>query len=178
MKKNSRLSRRQQELTVEWMHLVTTVARYFVQNRPSWQRGLYIEDLEGEGFLALAKAARTYDPARLPYPKAYFARAILNAMLKHIKRATRAPGERLTLDEAEQMAPEFDELDHLRMAIESLDPADQLLAMDRFVDGATLQTVAGQHDLPLRTASLRSRRLAKQLAELLGIQLPQRRGAS
>ena len=178
MTKNSRLSKRQQELTVEWMHLVKTAARYFVQNRPSWQRWLYIEDLEGEGFLALAKAARTYDPSRLPYPKAYFARAILNAMLKHIRRATRCPGERMTLEEAEQLAPEFDELDHLRMAIESLSPEDQLVAMDRFVEGATLQGIASLHDLPLRSASLRSRRLAKQLAELLGIRLPQRRGAS
>lgn len=178
MTKNSKLSSHQQDLTVEWMHLVRTAARYFVQNRPRWQRWLYVEDLEGEGFLALAKAARTYDPARLPYPKAYFARAILNAMLKHIRRATRTPGDRLTLEEAEQLAPEFDELDHLRIAIEALSPEDQLLAMNRFVDGATLQGIAGAHELPLRSASLRSRRLAKQLAELLGIQLPPPRGAS
>ena len=74
------------------------LAKFFLQNRPIWQRGVLRDDLEGEGMLALAKASRTYDPKRLPYPKAYFARAILNSMLKYIKKATRQPREnRVTL---------------------------------------------------------------------------------
>jgi len=174
MKKRSKLSRHQQDLTVEWMHLVRTLSHYFVQFRPGWQKWLYVDDLQGEGYLALAKAARTYDKARLPYPKAYFARAILNAMLKHIKRTTRMPGIRLTLEEAERRAPEMEEADELRLAIMDLEEKDRALAFDRFVNGYTIQAVATKYSLTVRTASLRTRRLAKILADELGIRLVRR----
>lgn len=178
MKKKSKLSKRQQDLTVEWMHLVRRLAVYFVQFRPGWQKWLYVDDLEGEGYLALVKAARTYDPARLPYPKAYFARAILNAMLKHIKRTTRCPGVRTSLSEAEQQAPEMEEADELRMAVMDLPECDRPIAIDRFLIGCTIQAIAARHNLTVRMASLRSRRLAKILADELGIRLVRRNTTS
>lgn len=160
---------------VEYMDLAKVLARYFVQNRPSWQKSMYVEDLESEGLLALTKAARTYDKKRLPYPKAYFARAAMNAMYKHIKKATRQPAERkVTLQEAADATPHYDEIDHLRMAIESLPEEDQELAWDRFHSGATLRTLAERHQLPLRVASLRSQRLSKELAQSLDIRLKPR----
>jgi len=175
MSKRSKLLKRHLGLIDEWMHLVKTLARYFVQSRPSWQRSMYVEDLEGDGYLALVKAARTYDPARLPYPKAYFARAILNSMLKSIKKTTRVPGARVSIEQAEYQLPDFDEVNFIRLAIEALPECDRAIAGDRFLDGCTIRAIALKHELPLRIASLRSRRLAKTLAVSLGIELGQRR---
>ena len=174
-----RLTKKQQSLSTEYLPLVSMLAKFFLQNRPIWQRGVLRDDLEGEGMLALAKASRTYDPKRLPYPKAYFARAILNSMLKYIKKATRQPREnRVTLSEAEALCHSTDELDHLRMAIDSLPADDRKLATDRFGVGLTLRALAVQHQIPIRVASRRSQALAKRLAQSLGIQLCARAAAS
>ena len=178
MTKTSKLSRRQQALVTEWMHLVQIAARQFVQCRPSWQKGLFIDDLEGEGYLAIVKAARTYDRSRLPYPKAYFARAALNAMLKHIRKATRSPGERVTVDEAEELTPCFDQIDSLQDAISSLPECDQSMAVQRFVYGATISDLSTANGISMKVASRRARRLSKLIAESLGIRLQQRRSAS
>lgn len=175
MTKRLRLSKKRQALATEYFQLVKVLARYFVQSRAQWQRSVLVDDLEGEGFLALTKAARTYDPARLPYPKAYFARAILNSMLKHIKRATRQPGlEKISLAEAAELAPLFDLPDYLGMAIGDLPEGDQGLAVDRFERCQTLRTIAGGHGISLRSASVRSRALARTLAQALDIRLSPR----
>ena len=100
-KKKSKLSKSRQSLAIDYMPLVRMLARYFVAQRPAWQKAAMLPDLEGEGYLALSKAAQTYDKKKLPYPKAYFARAILNAMCKFMKKATRTPGEKVTLAQAE-----------------------------------------------------------------------------
>lgn len=167
-----RLTKKQQSLSTEYIPLVSMLAKFFLQNRPIWQRGVLRDDLEGEGLLALAKASRTYDPKRLPYPKAYFARAILNSMLKYIKKATRQPREnRVSLAEAESMCHAKDELDHLRMAIDSLPLDERRLATDRFSVGLTLRALAVQHQIPIRVASRKSQALARRLAQSLDIQL-------
>lgn len=174
MKAKQKLTKRRQELALEYQDLVHVLAGYFLQHRPAWQRSSLRDDLEGEGFLALCKAARTYDPARLPYPKAYFARAILNAMYKHIKRETRAPdGTRVPMDMAKDIVGGDDEVDHLSQAIEMLNPEHQLFAQDRFQEGMTLRKLSEEHDLPLKKTSRRARMLASQIARLLGIQLPE-----
>ena len=132
MTKRLRLSKKRQALATEYFQLVKVLALYFVRSRAQWQRSVLVDDLEGEGFLALTKAARTYDPARLPYPKAYFARAILNSMLKYIKRATRQPGlTKISLAEAAELVPLFDFPDYLGMAIDDLPDEDQDIATDR-----------------------------------------------
>lgn len=175
MSKRSKLSKTKQRLVTEYLDLVKMLARYFVQNRPGWQRSVYVDDLEGEGFLALSKAARTYDPKRLPYPKAYFARAILNSMLKWIKKATRTPREnRISLVEAADRMPDWDELDHLRLAIEALPEDDQEMAYNRFVEGMTLRSLSEEHDIPIRVASMSAQRLAKTLSGSLDIRLSPR----
>ena len=179
MTKRLKLSKYRQGLVVEYHQLVTILSRYFLQNRPSWQRSVLIGDLEGEGYLALCKAARTYDKKKLPYPKAYFARAILNAMLKSIKRVTRTPGEnKISLQEAAELSPDYDHLDHLRLAIEALPVEDQQMAMDRFMHGATLRTLSNVHDVPVRVASLSAARLQRQLAKSLDIRLQPREPGS
>ena len=148
------------------------LARFFVQNRPAWQRQVLIPDLEGEGFLALTKAARTYDQKRLPYPKAYFARAIMNAMYKSIKKTTRQPGEwKVSLQEAEDLLPIIENPDYLSLAIQDLPEEHQQLASDRFESCQTLRTIAEGHGISLRLASVRSRALARTLAEALDIRL-------
>jgi RNA polymerase sigma factor (sigma-70 family) len=172
MSKRSRLSKTKQKLVTEYLDLVRMLARYFVQNRPQWQRGLYVDDLEGEGFLALSKAARTYDPKRLPYPKAYFARAVLNGMLKFIKKATRTPREnRISLADAADRMPEYDELDHLRLAIEALPEDDREMAVNRFMHGMTLRSLSEEHQIPIRVASMSAQRLARTVSESLDIRL-------
>jgi RNA polymerase sigma factor (sigma-70 family) len=154
------------------MPLAAVLAKYFVQNRPHWQRQVLIEDLQSEGYLAMVKAARTYDKKRLPYPKAYFARAILNGMYKQIKKINRQPGDiRITLEEAADLLPEFDHLDHIRLAIADLPEWEQELATDRFVNGKTLRALAESHEISLRAAARRSTDLAKVLAQALEIQL-------
>jgi RNA polymerase sigma factor (sigma-70 family) len=173
MSKRLRLSAKRQRLVVEYVPLAEILAKYFVQNRPHWQRGVLIEDLQSEGFLAMCKAARTYDPKRLPYPKAYFARACLNAMYKQIKKINRQPGEiRITLEEAAELLPEFDQLDHIRLAIDELPEWEQELATDRFIHGQTLRALAESHGISLRAAARRSTQNAATLAGALGIQLP------
>jgi RNA polymerase sigma factor (sigma-70 family) len=148
------------------------LARFFVQNRPSWQKQILIPDLEGEGFLALTKAARTYDKKKLPYPKAYFARAIMNAMYKSIRKTTRQPGNwKISLQEAADLLPILESPDYLNLAIDDLDESDQGLARDRFQGGQTLRTIAEGHCISLRSASVRSRTLARTLAEALDIRL-------
>lgn len=123
--------------------------------------------------MALVKAARTYDPKRLPYPKAYFARAVLNAMLKWIKRSQRTPREnRVPLSMAEEMVSYVQELDHLRLAIEALPDEEWEFATQRFAEGMTLRALAEEHALPVKAASARSHALAASLADLLGIRLP------
>lgn len=177
--KRLRLSAKKQTLVTDHLQLVRILARYFVQNRAHWQRGVLVDDLEGEGYLALTKAARTYDSKRLPYPKAYFARAILNGMLKYIKRATRQPGlARVSLAEAADLMPLFDHPDYLGLAIGDLPEDDQDLATDRFQNGQTLRSISDTHQISLRLASVRSRLLAKCLAESLGIRLLPRTAAN
>lgn len=172
MPKRLRLSKKRQALAAEYTPLCKMLARFFVQNRPHWQRRLYIEDLEGEGYLALTKAARTYDQSRLPYPKAYFARAIMNSMYKAIKRATRTPGEwKVSLQEAADLMPVLESPDFLGMAIDDLGE-DSELARDRFENGHTLRAIAENHSLSLRAASVHSRQLARTLAAQLDIRLP------
>lgn len=171
MKKKSKLSSSRQKLAIEYMPLVRMLARYFCSCRPAWQRGNLMPDLEGEGYLALSKAAITYDKKRLPYPKAYFARAVLNAMLKHVRKATRTPGEQVTIADAERDRPHHDELDHLRLAIEDLDPADREFAINRFLQSKTLRTLAEENDCPVRLVSLRNRRLVNEISRALGIRL-------
>lgn len=172
MTKRLKLSAKRQRLVVEYMPLAAILAKYFLQNRPGWQRSVLVEDLQSEGYLALVKAARTYDPKRLPYPKAYFARAVLNAMYKAIKKLARQPGEiRITLEEAADLLPEFDHVDHIRLAIADLPEWEQELATDRFINGKTLRALAESHEISLRAASRRATALAKVLAGSLGIQL-------
>jgi hypothetical protein len=174
MQKRSKLSKRQQKLATDWLPLVKMLARFFVQNRPHWQRSVYVDDLEGEGYLALTKAARTYDPARLPYPKAYFARAIMNAMYKSIKRTTRTPGDwKVSLEEAAELVPVLESPDYLGLAISDLGE-DSDLASDRFQEGHTLRQIAGEHQISLRLASVRSREIARRLATALDIRLQPR----
>jgi RNA polymerase sigma factor (sigma-70 family) len=167
-----RLSKKRQALVTEYMPLARMLARFFVQARPAWQKAALIPDLEGDGFLALCKAARTYDPARLPYPKAYFARAILNSMLKSIKKTTRQPGlEKISLQEASDLMPVFDHPDYLKLAVEDLPEDEQDLAKDRFQKGDTLRTISQHHQISLRLASVRSRELATKIAAALDIRL-------
>ena len=172
MTKRLRLSRRRQELAEEYVPLVQMLSRFFVQNRPHWQRAALRPDLEGEGFLALCKAARTYDRRRLPYPKAYFARAALNGMLKAVKKLTRQPAEwKVSLAEAADLMPIIEDPDYLALAVDDLgDERD--IAYDRFRRGHTLRTIAENHAISLRAASVVARELATRLAEQLGIQLP------
>ena len=172
MTKRLRLSAKRQRLAVEYMPLAQILAKYFLQNRPGWQRSVLVEDLQSEGYLALVKAARTYDPKRLPYPKAYFARAVLNSMYKAIKKLARQPGDmRITLEEAADLLPDFDHLDHIRLAISDLPEWEQELATDRFINGKTLRALAESHEISLRAASRRATALAKVLAAALDIQL-------
>lgn len=172
MPKRLRLSKKRQALAAEYVGLASMLARFFVQNRPGWQKSVLLPDLEGEGFLALTKAARTYDQKRLPYPKAYFARAIMNAMYKHIKKATRTPAEwKVSLQEAEDLLPLVENPNYLGLAIQDLPEEYQQLASDRFESGHTLRTIAEDHDISLRLASVRSRELARTLAEALDIRL-------
>lgn len=172
MTRKSKLSKTKQRLVTEYYPLVSILSRYFLQQRPGWQRALYQPDLEGDGYLALCKAARTYDRARLPYPKAYFARAILNAMLKSIRRMTRQPREnKVSLAEAADKLPQWDEVDHLRMAIEELPDEDRKMAAERFLEGSTLRTLAEENDIPVRIASLAARRLQRELSRSLDIRL-------
>ena len=155
------------------MQLVKVLAAYFSQHRPAWQRSALRDDLEGEGFLALTKAAITYDPSKLPYPKAYFARAILNAMLKWIRRQTRTPRPtRVPMSVAEDVMVHQDSFDDLRMAIEVLPESEMELAVDRFQRGMPLRELAAQHEISLREASSRARAAALRLADALGIRLP------
>lgn len=172
MPKRYKLSKKRRELAAEYVPLAKMLARFFVQSRPPWQKSVLIPDLEGEGFLALTKAARTYDQSRLPYPKAYFARAIMNSMYKFIKRATRQPADwKISLQEAADLLPVIEDPDYLGLALSDLGD-ERELATDRFVNGHTLRTISENHDLNLRVASVRSRALAKRLAQSLGIQLP------
>ena len=172
MQKRLRLSKKRQELAAEYVPLAKMLARFFVQNRPPWQKSVLLPDLEGEGFLALTKAARTYDKKRLPYPKAYFARAIMNSMYKSIKKVTRQPGDwKISLQEAEDMLPLLENPDYLGLAIQDLPEEHQQMASDRFESGHTLRTIAEDHDISLRLASVRSRELARTLAAALDIRL-------
>lgn len=171
MQKRLRLSKRQQALAAEWAPLAKMLARFFVQQRASWQRRLLTEDLEADGYLAIVKAARTYDPKRLPYPRAYFARACLNAMCRSIKKMTRQPGDwKVSLEEADQVVCMAEDPDWLRLAIDDLGD-DAPIATSRFIDGMTLRQIAGEHQVSLRVASVRARALARTLSERLGIQL-------
>lgn len=171
MRTRLKLSKKRRALAAEYVPLAQMLSKFFVQNRPHWQKRVLIEDLEGEGFLALTKAARTYDKARLPYPKAYFARAILNAMYKYIRKATRQPADwKISLQEAADLMPVIESPDYLAMAIDDLGE-DRELAIDRFQNGHTLRTIAENHSLSLRAASVRSRCLASNLAQLLDIRL-------
>lgn len=169
MSRPSKLSSKQQLLVVEYTDMVSVVARCFVQNRPHWQRSALIPELEGEGYLALCKAARTYSQTRLPYPKAYFARAILNAMLKSVKRLTRTPGEKVGMDVAEQEMAFNEERDDLADAIAGMDERDKAMAICRFVRKQRIIDLADEFNLNIRSASLASQRLARQIAERLGI---------
>lgn len=173
MTRPKKLNKRQRALTEEYYSLVPLLGGYFLQHRPPWQRASLRPDLEGEGFLALTKAARTYDPKRLPYPRAYFARAILNGMLKWIKRATRTPREnRMPLSFADDHVSYEDQIDHLRLAIEALPAEDWEFAVARFQEGATLRALSAEHQLGIKQTSARAHGLAAELAAALGIHLP------
>lgn len=171
MRKRLRLSKHRQGLVAEYIPLARMLARFFVKSRPGWQKSSMVPELESEGFLALTKAARTYDKSKLPYPKAYFARACMNAMYKWIKKANRQPADwKISMEEASELLPVLESPDYLQMAIDDLgDEAE--LATDRFQKGHTLRTIAADHGISLRLASVRSRALAARLSAALEIQL-------
>lgn len=172
MRQRSRLSKHRQDLVTEYVPLARMLARFFLKARPGWQKAAMLPDLEAEGFLALTKAARTYDKKRLPYPKAYFARAVLNSMCKAVKKSSRQPGSsKISLEEAGEIVHVMEHPDYLGMAIRDLDE-HHALAQDRFQKGHTLRTIAADHGISLRLASVRSRALAKILAQSLDIRLP------
>lgn len=174
MKKRSRLSKHRQTLVIEYIPLAQMLAKFFLKARPGWQKSVLLPDLEAEGFLALTKAARTYDKTKLPYPKAYFARACMNAMYKWIRKQNRQPADwKISLEEASDLLPVMESPDYLQMAIDDLGP-DADLATDRFQNGHTLRTIAADHQISLRLASVRSRALAARLAEALEIRLSPR----
>jgi DNA-directed RNA polymerase specialized sigma24 family protein len=174
MKKRSRLSKHRQTLVIEYIPLAQMLAKFFLKARPGWQKSVLLPDLEAEGFLALTKAARTYDKTKLPYPKAYFARACMNAMYKWIRKQNRQPADwKISLEEASDLLPVIESPDYLQMAIDDLGP-DADLATDRFQNGHTLRTIAADHQISLRLASVRSRALAARLAEALEIRLSPR----
>jgi len=148
MQKRYKLSKYRQKLAAEYVDLAKMLARFFVQNRPGWQKQILIPDLEGEGFLALTKADRTYDKTKLPYPKAYFARAIMNAMYKSIRKVNRQPGTwKISLQEAADLLPIIESPDYLNLAIDDLPEDEQDLARDRFQGGQTLRTIAESHQM-------------------------------
>ena len=164
-------TKKQQDLVIEYQFLVKLLAGFFLQNRPAWQREMYRDDLEGEGFLALTKASRTYDKARLPYPKAYFARAILNSMLKSINKTNK---QKKCISVAAAMRDGklnmSHEIDYLGFAIEDLLPEEKKIAISRFIELKTLRAIAKEHGLNLWEAFYRSQKLAKKLSDALGIQ--------
>jgi hypothetical protein len=173
MQRKSKLSKKQQALVAEWMPLARMLARYFVSRRAGWQRSLLVEDLEAEGYLAITRAARTYQRSRLPYPRAYFARACLNAMCRSIKKMLRQPGEwKIALAEAEQLTSLAEDPDWLRMAVDDMGEESKICE-DRFINGMTLRQISEAHGVSLRAASVRSRALARTLATRLEIQLGQ-----
>lgn len=154
--------------------MVRTSVRYFLKCRPKWQRDSWQPELEGVSYLALCRAAKTYDPARLPYPKRYFALAILNAMLKAVKQLARTPGEQVGLDVAQPEAREEDRLDHIGEAIAGLPARDRAMAKMRLLKKKRISDLAGRFKMDMRRASIAADRVARTVAGRLGIHVERR----
>jgi len=168
-----RLTDSQRDLVTSHMDLVRNLTRYFLQHRQPWQRSVLSPDLEGEGYLSLCRAARTYDPNRLPYPRAYFIRAVLNGMYRWMKRSEKMPRDLIvSMQEAEILAPVLESPDYLKLCIEEMSDLDREIATDRFIGGMTFSGIAEKHSLSSKAASAIARDLAHRIAHALETHLP------
>lgn len=145
------------------MEVVPKALAAFARRYPSLRKQLRSIDSESVAYLAICRAARTYDPAQSKVTT-YFSMAIRNAVLKEIDRNRRhrydAP-ERVPMEMAEALAAGGKNLaTRLQGAVARLPAKSRRLIHARFYKGLSLREIGEQAGCDPRTIQ---RRLAAAL---------------
>lgn len=101
------LTEEQQEIARRAMPLVKACMAAFRRAYPCLRKVAQCCDLEGAAYLAVSKAARTYNPEKAGL-SAYFSVAIRNAMLKEVQREMKTQAHsirRIPLEQIHQREP-------------------------------------------------------------------------
>jgi len=102
------LTPEQQQTAQEAMKLVPVCIRTFLKAMPCIRQVAECCDLESAAYVAVCKAARTYDPARGVGLSAYFSVAIKNGMLREVQKEIRTQAhsiKRIPLEEIHRRQP-------------------------------------------------------------------------
>lgn len=160
------LTSEQRALAEQAMEIVPKAIAAFYRRHPHLRRQLLRIDSQSVAYLAICRAARTYDPSQSQVTT-YFSTAIRNAVLKELDRNRRQrydSPDRLPLEMADELARRPKALSgRLQAAIARLPAKARRLVQARYYKGLSLREMADQSDCDPRTIG---RRLASALAVL------------
>lgn len=160
------LTPEQQRLVEEAVPVVQRAITAFRCRYPSLRRQVAQIDALSVGYLAICRAARTYDPAQSKVTT-YFSTAVRNALLKEIDRNRRArydSPDRVPMELAEALAVPIGRIaGRLHVAIARLPSKSRRLIQARFYKGLSLREIGEQAGCDPRTIR---RRLSAALSVL------------
>lgn len=150
------LTPEQQRLAEEALELVPVVLSTFKRRYACFQAMFDRVDLESAAYLAVTRAARTYDPKKAGV-SAYFSRAIVFTCLREIenelKHGAWSP-YRITLEAAEHRQPQESKplADPMLAAIQNLSEADRRIIEERVFDNKSIRAFAREWGISTRQA--------------------------
>ena len=127
-------------------------------------------DAEAVAYLAVCRAAQTYDSAK-SQPTTYFSTAIRNAIIKEIARSKRAivdGPDRVPMSIAEETVHRMPDHDVV-LAVSALPESAVSLIRRRFYDGHTLSDIAAEEGCARSTVRRRLSRALRLLKSALEI---------
>lgn len=164
------LTEQQRALAESAMPIVPKALAAFVRRYPTLRRRVSRIDATSVAYLAICRAATTYDPAQSK-PTTYFSTAIRNAVLKELDRESRArydAGERVPLELAEALAiPPQRLATRLQTAVSRLPSKSRKLVYARFYRGLSLREIGESGGCDPRTIKRRLAAALYVLKELL-----------
>lgn len=152
------LTKEQQRLAEEASRWVPRCVAAFLNNMPCLREAARLCDLESAAYLAVCKAARTYNPDRGAAPT-YFGIAIKNAMLREIQNEMKTGSTsifRISPEECERRMPVRKTAEESAIACLLAMTAEEREWIESFVfDGASFRALGRQAGCDARTAKRR-----------------------
>lgn len=158
-------------LAEQALAIVPVVINSMNRSFPGIRRKLARIDAKAVAYLAVCRAAQTYNPEKSRVTT-YFSSAIRNALLKEL-----AKSQRLRYDSPERVPMELAEMETMRQggqqrmlpaALSALPGGARRLIASRYYEGMTIREMSVRFEVDEKTVRLRLRRAVALLAEILG----------